>query len=178
MTPRLRVLARIDDARIRSALPHDVDWVGTVGAEPVDGVVLVGTDRLGEVPDAMAVLLIASGEPPLRVGPFVSVVPDGPWLRCALVQWLARLSRDRALELAIRHDLFGPLTVVSGHIDLLEEFSVNQLSARQLASIETMRRGVDRLTRQIEALGDGVPAIAWPAGSGCTRLSESGEAKA
>lgn len=172
------MLAWVDDARIRSALPFDVDWISTVGAEPIDGVVLVGTDRLDQVPDAMAALLIASGEPPSQVGPFVSVVPDGPWLRCALVQWLARLSRDRALESAIRHDLFGPLTVVSGHIDLLEELSVTQLSARQLASIEAMRRGVDRLTRQIEALGDGLPVIAWPAGASCTRLSDSGEAKA
>ncbi|TVQ90965.1 MAG: hypothetical protein EA397_10740 [Deltaproteobacteria bacterium] len=127
-------------------------WCQLPSAEPFDGTVVRACDALAAGPPPGPVLLLAEGEPPPKLPPRVTVAPSGPWSQVVADAWIERLIVAKKVEKHLRHDIYSPLGVLVGHIDLLQEPSRGPLSAPHRSSILAMQRALDRLEDQLDAL--------------------------
>ena len=127
-------------------------WCPLPCTEPVDGTVVRADQvRGGRLPEG-PVLLLAEGEPPSGLPARVTVAPAGPWTQVVADAWIERLIALRKVGDLLRHDIYSPLGVLVGHLDLLQEPLRGALSAPQRSSIQAMQRATDRLEGQIDAL--------------------------
>ncbi len=153
------------------ALPSEARWWTPDDDVGPDAWIVEGAPGLGAVPPGAVVLVLDDGGPPPPPSEALSFAPTGPWRDVAVRAFLARVGRARRIARTLRHDVFSPLAIVSGHLDLLDEPTVGPLTDRQRGSVVAMRGAVERMTRELDAIGDAGAGALWSGGRATGRLA-------
>lgn len=147
-----------------SPLQRSTRWHRLPTDRRPDGLVLTSADLPhGAWPEG-PILLLADAESAAAVPARVTVAPAGAWRSRIAEAWLERLVALREAAGLLRHDLYSPLAVIVGHLDLLGEPHQGPLNAKQRASVDALQRSCAKLEGELDRLGallEG-PLGLWP----------------
>jgi signal transduction histidine kinase len=89
----------------------------------------------------------------LDLPPGACLVTDEAWREPAVASWLAGLETRRQLRVLLRHDIWTPVAVLSGHLEMLTEGMYGPLTPRLEKATGAMKRALGQLESTVDNVG-------------------------